>query len=477
MDHKKKKQQNRRISVRTNREAGMDRLKYRIPVLTASIKRAGDRVVAVNDRVAAALSRFASKRFTLPLFVVFSFFCLWLTAAIGGYNLFHLKKEIQFTFYQLYLCDFSAGFCSRVIVGAIIGLFMDTVSIAQMKAIANGAVIVSFVLFSFVIGQVLRRGLKERAFAPVLFAAVLLFEPVVVQSNYLFLGTLDVYTLILFLCTLCAYGTPFFYIAAPVFSALGLMVHYHYFFSFLPAVMALTVYDIFLGQTKRRRVAGAVGAGATGVTSGGLFLYLVFFAKNHLKCTPDEFFERMAARFDISVGARARLESLLNGSVVFRDYFDYYIFGYYEGDYYYGSGISFIDFLRRDRISRTDTALYFKYFAYTFPVFVAFIVFWLICSYRQKGSRRIPYVVFACVTLALFPELFISSDVPRWVSATLTCQFALLFAVYLNGDAMVRTVLGGSEKKALVQKSACVACAVVYIAVMLYVGRALPIFK
>ena len=464
----------RRDAAAVDLRSKRDRL---LAVAGDALKRGLKKTEQAYNGAAEALSRFAAQKASLPVFILIAFLGFWFTAYIGGHNLFHLETKMQFTFYELYLCDFSAGFCSRVIVGAIVSLFLDTVSVAQMTAIANGAVIVSFVLFAFIIGPVLRKGLRERAFIPVLLAIVLLFEPVIVQSNYLFLGTLDVYTLILFLCTLCTYGTPLFYVVAPVFSALGLMVHYHYMFSFLPAVAALFVYDIFLGEKKRARVLGTVGLGVTAASSGLLFLYLVFFAKDHLKCTADEFYERMVSRFDVSPAARLWLEKLMNGNVVFRDYFDYYIFGYNEGIYYYGSGSSFIDFLRRDRLSRAPASLYIKFLSYTLPVFIAFIVLWCVCASRQKGSRRLPYIAFACIVLALFPELFISSDVPRWISATLTCQFALLFAVYRNGDTSVRDLLSTSGGKTFARKLACLLCAAVYIAVIMHIGRALPMFK
>lgn len=467
-----------RAARKAKRKAAADDLRNKgsrfFSVAETGLKQTVRKADALYNRAAAALSRFSARKISLPILIVIAFFGFWFTAYVGGHNLFHLQTKMLFTFYQFYLCDFSAGFCSHVIVGAVTTLFLDKVSIAQMTAIANAAVIVSFVLFALIIGLVLRKGLRERAFVPVLLAAVLLFEPIIVQSNYLFLGTLDVYVLILFLCILCTYGTPLFYFAAPVGSALAMVVHYHYLFSFFPAVMALFLYDMFLGPEKRKRVRGTVGFGVTAVTSGSLFLYFVFFAKDHLKCTADEFYERMLSRFDVSTAVRRSLEQIM-GSPIFRDYFDYYIFGYHNGSYHYDSNIGFIDFLRQDRLNRTSVSLYYKYFAYALPVFIAFFVLWSICASRQKGSRRLPYLAFIGISLALFPELFISTDVLRWMSATLTCQFALLFAVYRNGDPAVRTVLCGSGGKAFVRRLICLVCAAVYIAVMMHIGRALPV--
>ena len=444
--------------------------------ITAVLKQIMKKTGAVYDGAAEKLSRFASKKTSLPVFFLLAFFCLWLTACVGGHNLFHLQTKMQFTFYELYLCDFSAGFCSRVIVGAVTSLFLDKVSIEQMTTIANSAVIVSFVLFALVIGCVLRKGLRERSFVPVLLAIIILFEPIIVQSNYLFLGTQDVYVLILFLCILCSYGSVLFYITAPVLSILALIVHYHYFFSFFPAVMALFVYDVFLGEKKIRRRLGAFGFGLTAVSSGSLFLYLVFFAKDHLKCTADEFYEHMVSRFDVSPFVRKNLEQIMNGNVIFRDYFDYYIFGYHKGIYHYDSSIGYIDYLRQDRLDHTRVSLYYQYFAYVLPVLIAFIIIWIFCAAREKGKRRLPYLLFAFIILALFPELFMSTDVLRWMSATLTCQFSILFAVYLQGDATIKTIFNRADMHTFARKIVCIVFAVTYISIMMYIGRALPMF-
>lgn len=429
------------------------------------------------EKTAEALSRFASKGYALPVLIAAAFLGICLTALIGGYNAFGFDTEMQFTFYQFFLCDFSAGFVSRVIVGAVTSLFLDAVSIEQMTAIASTAVLISLVLLAVIIGAALRKGLKERAFVPVLFALVMTFEPVIVQSNYMFLGTLDVYSLIVFLLTLITYGTPLFYVAAPLLSLLGMTVHYHYMFSFFPAVIALFVYDTFLAEKKSRRVGSAAGLCVTAASGGSLFLYFVFFAKDHLQCTADEFYDLMVSRFDVTPYVRKSLEKVMDGNAVFRDYFDYYIFGYNKGAFYYDSGADFIDFLRRDRIARAPGSLYAKYFALALPVLLAFAALWMVCAAGRKGSRKLPYIAFACILLALFPELFISSDVPRWFSATLTCQFALLFAVYLRGDRTVREILSPREDTRVFRKKCvCMLCAAVYIIAVLIVGRKMPMF-
>ncbi len=424
-----------------------------------------------------AISALAEKKGSLPLFIVFAFFGLWFSAFIGGHNMFDLKTEMQFTFYQFYLCDFSAGFVSRVIVGAVTSLFLDKVSVEQMTAVAGAAVAVSLVLLAFFAGAVLKKSIKEKAFVPLLAALLMIFEPIIAQSNYMFLGTLDVYVLILFLLILASYGTPVFYFAAPVFSVLAMTVHYHYMFSYFPAVIALFVYDTFLSEKKSRRILSAAGMGFTAAAGTASFVYFVFFAKNLLRCTADEFYELMVSRFDVSPVVKRGLEKLMDGNVVFRDYFDYYIFGYNKNTFYYDSGANFIDFLRRDRISRTPGSLYIRYFVMVLPVLLAFVALWIYCASKQKGSRRLPYIAFALITLALFPELFISSDVPRWMSATLTCQFSLLFAVYLKGDKTVQNVLGGTGNERVSSfRRGCALLAAVYIGTMLIVGRELPMF-
>ncbi len=443
----------------------------------ARVKSTFEKVGSRYEKAEEALSRFASKKFALPVLIVIAFLGCFLTALIGGYNAFGFDTDMQFTFYQLSLCDFSAGFVSRVIVGAVISLFCDTVTIKQMNVIACAAVLVSLLLFAVIIGAVLRKGLRERSFLPVLLAVVLMLDPIVVQSNYKFLGTLDVYTLIIFIITLCTYGTPVFYIAAPVLSVLGMTVHYHYLFSFFPAVAALFVYDMFLSEKKSRRIRSTAGLFVTAAAGCGSFYWFVFMAKDHLKCTADEFCDRMVSRFDVPLWTRRGLEQIFDGCPIFRIYFDYYIFGYHKGVYHYDSKTDFVDYLRIDRLNRTNVALYYKYFPLVLPLLIAFIVLWMVCASRQRGSRKLPYIAFACIQLALFPELFISTDILRWMSAVLTCQFALLFAIYLRGDKTVRELLPPrKDGGALRGKCVCILCAAVYITVMLIAGRDLPMF-
>ena len=434
------------------------------------------RCASFCDRCADCLSRFALKKYSLPAIILFSFFALWLTAFVGGHNMFALKTQMQNTFYELYLCDFSAGFCSRVLVGAVVGLFLDKISISQMTQIANGAVVVSFVLLALITGIVLRKGLREKAFAPVALAVLLLFEPVVVQSNYLFLGTLDVYVLICYLLILCSYRTPAFYIVAPALSALALIIHYHYVFSFFPAVAALFLYDLFLGKDRRSRTLGGVGFGVTSAVTVPFFFYLVFFAQNHLKCTADEFYEHMVSRFDVSPGVRATLQKLFDGDVILRNYFDYYIFGYHDGGYHFDNPFHYVYYLFQHRVGKTAGSIYLKFSAYTVPVLIVFIALWWLCAKSQKGIRRLPYILFACLPLALVPEIYISTDVPRWASTTLTCQFTLLFAVYMRGDEGVRKLFCGSDRRTSLRRLFWIACAAVYIAVMMAIGRHMPIF-
>lgn len=433
---------------------------------------------ALYRTAADALSRFAEKKAALPVLILFSFCALFLTALIGGYNALTMNTRMQFTFYQFYLCDFSAGFCSRVIVGSIVSLFTDTVSIALMERIAGAAVLLSFILLSVLTGAVLRKGLREKAFVPVLAAVLLLFEPVTAQSNFMFLGTLDIYALLLFLLTVGTFGTPLFYAAAPVLSLLGMTVHYHYFFSFFPPVLALYVYELFLSEKKSRRAAAAAGMSVTALSGGSLFVYFVFFAKDHLLCTADEFYDRMVSRFDVSAAVRRGLEKIMDGNAVFRDYFDYYIFGYNKGTFYYDSGANFIDFLRRDRYDRAPLSLYLKYFALVLPVLIAFFLLWCVCASRQEGSKKLPYIAFACIMAALFPELFISSDVPRWMSIALITQFVLLFTVFLHKDPAVRDVMRPKRGKgAFSVRLVCMGLAAVYIAFVLFVGRELPMYS
>lgn len=433
-----------------------------------------DRLGNFYTRAGNAFVSFGSNILSLPVCILVSFGLLCFSAAIGGYLPFVSSKEVFCPYYQFYLCDFSACFCSRVIVGAVTALFLDKVSVAQMSAIANAAVVVSLVLTAVFAGVAARSGFRKGKLVPVLLALICVTDPVISQVNAMFLGTIDVYVLILFFLMAACFGTKAFYFAAPVLSFAAMTVHYHYFFSFFPAVAALFVYGVVSGENGKKTGYLVSGAG-TAVVGCSSFIYFVFFAKDHLKCTAEEFYDRMLSRFDISPFRAEAVKVINEGDTILRNYFDYYIFGLNKGSYYYGSTSDFIGFLRDWREGNTAMSLYTKYFLIAAPLLAAFIFLWLRCAAKAKGARKLPYIAFACIIAALIPELFISTDVPRWIMMTLAAQFTLFFVVYAKGDEVLTAAVSfGNGRTAAVKRTAVLTAVLVYIAVMLVVGKDLP---
>ena len=79
-------------------------------------------------------SDFASKKYSIPLFFVFAFFCLFVSAEIGGFNVLDITGDKNEAGTFLYLLDYRVGFTTRLLVGAVLGLFTDKITPTLISA-------------------------------------------------------------------------------------------------------------------------------------------------------------------------------------------------------------------------------------------------------------------------------------------------------------------------------------------------------
>lgn len=132
----------------------------------------------------------------------------------NGYKLFGLT--ISKWCYQFYLCDYSVGFCSRLLIGAVITHFTDAVSESLMNLIINISVYSTLAIECCASGVIMWTAMKRGSLLGVLFPLLFICNPLTVEFNMGMLGLLDVYLLLLFLIWLCFYRTPFIWIMGHV---------------------------------------------------------------------------------------------------------------------------------------------------------------------------------------------------------------------------------------------------------------------
>ena len=99
------------------------------------------------------------------LFAVPVFFVFVLTARIGGYDLLDLHPANVLPPIPVYLADFRLTVTTKLLIGSIVHLFTDTVSLQQMYVICSIANIVAVAALSLFFGALLTEGIKKRSFA------------------------------------------------------------------------------------------------------------------------------------------------------------------------------------------------------------------------------------------------------------------------------------------------------------------------
>lgn len=421
--------------------------------------------VASADRFSAvlwrALTGFAAKPYSVPVFILTVMAAYAGISLLSGFPLFGLTATPPT--YQFYVCDYSVGYCSRLFVGAVIALFTDKVSVNDMNRLINIAVVLSLFCQAVIAGLLLRTGLKNKSLPAALIGVLMMTNPLAVVENMSAPGLLDVYLLLLFLIWLAFLKTPLAAVVTPIFCVVGMAIHYEFLFSFLPPMLCLLLYYAFYAQKRRVRIGRWLAFTGGSAVSAASFYYFVFLAKDHLRLTSDEFYQHMLSRFSLTSSERGLLTAVMGGPL-YRDYFDYYIFGEYKGYDYFNNINDFFVFLKNWTSGRFNAGMLRKDLILFLPVLLIAAVIWIRCAKGEKGIRRLPYVCFIGQALVLIPELIISTDIWRWVSAALLAQFFVFAVVYLDKDAPLHRTADNTKVKPAVGGvfAVCTAAYVIY---------------
>ncbi|MBQ6066659.1 MAG: hypothetical protein IJK89_07525 [Clostridia bacterium] len=417
-------------------------------MLKEKIYKAKRTIYPAYAAVRGCMGRFAVRWFSLPLLILFAFGCFALVTHLEGYRLGGLKVSLYV--YQFYLCDYSVGFCSRLLVGAVVTFFADVVSTDLMDVIINVSVILSLVLQAAAAGVILRIAMKRGSLLCCGIVLLFLCSPLAIKQNMEMPGHVDIYLLLLFLLWLACYRTPAVYWITPPLCLVGMAIHIEFFCMFLPPMLILLMYRAAAWEKKRARVCSAVSLAASSAVSAGSLIWFVAFANKHLKMTADEFYYRMLARFRTDPVTR-NANNYRIGTPIFKPYFDAHLFG--EGDLQLNAALTG----KTNEVFVFNTPSDYLQFMFAFakygwndwkheivvfiPIAVIMCLIWGICAVKEKGLKRFVFFCFAAQMLVLVPEVMVSTDAWRFITAAFISQFAVFFAVYYDEKSRLNRLL------------------------------------
>lgn len=409
--------------------------------------------------------------FAIPIFIIYTY-----TAKIGGYDLLTLHPDNVLPPIPIYLADYSLTFTTKLLIGSITGLFTDKITLDQMYTVCGIANIVAVALLALLGAALLRQGMEKKKYSVIFIFSLFVLDPMIPQEYYPAIGGYNTFWTMLFVILIFMCTTRVFQFAVPFFCMIGMLVHDGFVFSFLPAVMALLVYDFCHSETKREKMLNAASFTVTGGMSMFLLLYSSFFQNRHLKMTADEFHSYMLSRFDISFGERKMLEKVSGPNLFPYSFFELYFFDRFS-DAENASDMSFMTHLSQLHGYILDTLsvkFYLSYLAAFLPFCILFAVLWGLCAKKSTGVKKIPFIFFSCIQFVVFPVGIISTDFHRWIPAAIISQIALLFAMLVKNDNTVSDVLSSAFIKRKCFLFPVIVCTAAYLIFLALFSRELP---
>ena len=339
---------------------------------------------------------------------------------------------------QLYLIDYRVGFVSRALVGHVISLFTDKVSMALIVHLTHAALWISLILQAGLAAMAFKKAwLNKNGLLCALFLLFALSHHTVIP-NVINFGVLDTYNLILVCFYIYLSDTKAGKWLAPLVCFTGIILHYEFVLAYLTLVLSVELY--YIVQKRRGRGLRIFLFCLTVLGSAALTVYLTFFSKSHVKMTAEELAALMRAKF---TDART--------AGVFDEYFTYYIYGDYQG-VNYSAPADFVKFLVAYALERIEPLSHVLYALSTFPVFGIFVYFWIYILKQKPKAERLPYLVFMLQPLMLALAMTVSTDTSRWAGAAWFSNYMLLYTVWKNEtpllDAAARAAVNRPWKKA-----------------------------
>ena len=406
----------------------------------AAVKTAAGGAAAALDRAGLAaynkINTLLRLRWSmLPLTALF-LLLIYITYLLFGHR--YLSSDFPLTFPMgllFYLVDFSAGFISRALVGHILSLFTDTLSVMQILAIARWAVFAVWVAESALAAAAFRKAWLKGSPLICLLCVFFVLSPITADAFPLFLGFLDPFNVLLAVFYLYISDTRAAPLLTPLICVTGVVLHYQFILSLLPMIMSVELY--YVCRFKKGRAARLVSFFVSLAACAGVGVYLVFFSKYNLTMDADAFYEHMCSRF-----------SDYSRWGLFKDYFTFYLYGDYEG-VNYSNPADFVRFLLNHSLTRMEPGRLLCYAAATVPFWAVLEALWISAFRRSEKAQKLPWLIFMLQPLVFVVGVIASTDTARWAGNAWFANFALLCVALRHDGELLYPAAQRLKKKPL----------------------------
>lgn len=381
-----------------------------------------------SGKISDFMRGLAEKKCSFPLFAVCFFLCYFLFNLLSGYNFLSLSHCPDFRTYQFYISDFSCGFVSRVLVGAVITHFTDRVSLELMAKICSWAVITALAMQSVIGAQALRISLKKKSRLGIFASLVFALSPLTSSWITQVYGTIDVFVLIIFLIFIILLPSGISVVLAPAICLAAMTTHEAFMCQFAPAIVAILFFKAFYENSRLKRALSGISFTLSAGTCAGSFIWFVSFADKHLLCSEEEYNALLESRLAIPPETADWLRGLFKNAPYFRDFFRYYIFRNRQGlDVTKDS--DFLTSQMNHTFSNVNIVALKNNLYILLPVVIVLFVVIFRMLKKEKGAKKLPWLMFSAVPFQFVPAFIMSTDTSRFTGPLTVSVLSILFVV------------------------------------------------
>lgn len=342
--------------------------------------------------------------------------------------------------------DFSMGFCSKILPGAIYNIFFDSVTFFKVTLYESILLILFFVAVSVLLEKVMLSIDSQYKKSATIMMLFFLTGPVTFGGYVKQMGMIDVYWLFLTAFFLFALYNKKTRLLLPIIAVLCVAVHYSAIICFVPFFALLILYKASCTDDKKEKKLLNINFFVTVILSLASTVYFVIFEKKNLTYSREE--------FDKILLDRGVLETNLN-------YYDFAFYNYSEGNEEFLSelemnfDLGYLFDVIWQQIGTNQT--FFKTLssgeiwitaAFIFALIVPLVVFVFkafVTVIKKNKENKIK--VFSLVCMMLLPVatlgccFLFSTDLIRWIlHAFLPLFVSFIFVLYYEGKEMWKLV-------------------------------------
>ena len=353
-------------------------------------------------------------------------------------------QDVNAVAYEFHAVDYSLGFCTKILPGAIYHLLVGRYTKPAITVYARVISILLILLLSL-LAQRVYTALSGPGNVPrpkknnvIFFLLLCLAGPCTFYYVLQFEACLDAYWIILFLiCVLFADNRTLRW-GIPAIAFLMVLVHEGVILCYLPLISLLLLLKVAVSEENKEKRALFTVFVLTVIVSLGATGYFMLYNSSNLKVSDMEQLD-------------AFLDSRYSSA---HFYYEWYFFGvsvdgglqadFFPASLYSASASPLIQLFYKAlrqiyyTVTTTDYISPLPQILYSLPLFVLLVAFLLKCMKRDKNKliRFLGLCFLLLPLLSIAAGIIFSNDVLRWVSHALICLFVgvLSFSCFAERD-------------------------------------------